>query len=1020
MAVRIVGRTTRHRFAVLFAMAVGSLLVMRMSPASAAEGGIGDDSKVEQTQFEQGVQPILQKYCHRCHNADDAKSGVRVDQIAAVPEDRHLSLLKGIQRQVEDGAMPPEDEPALSAEERKTLIDWIEKALVSAYQRKQQKNGAVRRLTVSQYRNTLRDLLGIEDDLTKSLPPDPISKDGFVNNAQAMVLSPLQLEACFEIAEKALELSMVDERARPVVQSFRMELGASINPQPCPDNLILGANNALLNNADFVVTEPKPVKSFDYQPFAMRTAYEFIEGYAGNDTVRGWRKFDSIYHSVFACVRGTPGYPIGFPNQVVADGLLLRPAIPSAEIFGQSDTYGPMANFKISLRELPDHGHFRVKVKAARYKDGLLLNEGDNASASPESVSVPTSELSGDKAATITFERAGVYQLDVVTTPGGAQGSLSIELGKQFFSGRLFEAKPTAAAATDSAQAETATPFLLVRLPAGPIELKARFADQSRLKRLVFSRMPDESEMTRRFSAFEQRSPSLGIYVGLRRDCGSTLAPVGAPQRVESGDLNEYVFHGAINNFPSPDVETDNVNYLAGIREIGIRSEYTDGRDMPRLLIRSVEFEGPYYESWPPASHRQIFVESPHREQADDAYATDVIRGFATRAFRRPITPEELDALQQVWRRSFAENHDFRASIKDALLSVLTAPQFLFLIENSRGPEAEDLDPFELASKLSYFLWNTSPDQRLLDLAARNVLHESLDHEVTRMMGDSRFQNFVGEFASQWLSLDKFDVVAVDAKRYPRLTRDAKTQLRQEPIQFLRYLIDRNLSLRNLVESDFIVANEVVANYYTMADRTEAGFQFVPIKVDRPRLGGVLTQASILSGLSDGRESNPIKRGAWLARKIIAEPPEDPPPNVPQIKDDDGTTLTLREKLERHRNQTGCAKCHAGIDPWGLPFESYDAGGLLKASIDAGSRSKLPDGTEIQDLSELKRYLANDRMDQVAYSFLKHVTCYAIGRSLGYIEMQNLREQARGMTSGEFLTQDLIRFVVHGDLFLKK
>ncbi|WP_162130593.1 DUF1592 domain-containing protein [Schlesneria paludicola] len=1021
MAVRIVGRTTHPRIALLVTRAVGLLLATTIPCGWAAEGPGVDDSKIEQALFEQSVRPVLQKYCHRCHNADDAQSGVRVDQLAAVPEDRHLSLLKGIQRQVEESSMPPEDEPALSVDERKTLVDWIERAIVSAYQRKQQKNGAVRRLTVSQYRNTLRDLLGIEEDLTKSLPPDPISKDGFVNNAQAMVLSPLQLEACFEIAEKALDLCIVDERVRPVVQTFRMELGASINSQPCPDNLILGANNALLNNADFLVTEQKPLKPFDYQPFAMRTAYEFIEGYAGNDTVRGWRKFDSIYHSVFACVRGTPGYPKGEPNQVVAEGLLLRPAIPSAEIFGQSDTYGPMANFKISLRELPNHGHFRVKVKAARYNDGLLLNAGEKTQTAHDSVAVPAAQLAGNALATITLERAGVYQLDVACTPGGAQGLLSVELGKQSFTGRLFEAKPPAAGTTgDAVNAEVSTAFLLVRLPAGPIELKVRFADQPRLRGLMFTRLADDSELTRRFETFERRSPSLSVFVGLRRDCGSTLAPVGAPQRVESNDLGEYLFEGAINNYPSPDVETDNVNYLAGIREIGVRSEFTDGRDMPRLLVRSVEFEGPFYKSWPPASHRQIFVDSPHREHADESYATDVIRTFATRAFRRPISQEELDALRDVWRRSFAESHDFRASMKDALFSVLTSPQFLFLIENSSGPESEDVDPYELASKLSYFLWNTAPDQRLLDLAAQNVLHESLDHEVTRMLSDSRFGNFVSEFASQWFSLDKFDVVAVDAKRYPRLTRDAKTQLRKEPVQFLRYLIDQNLSLRNLVQADFIVANEVVANYYALADRTESGFQFIPIKLDRPRLGGVLTQAGILSGLSDGRESNPIKRGAWLARKIIAEPPEDPPPNVPQIKEDDGTTLTLREKLERHRNQKGCAKCHAGIDPWGLPFESYDAGGLLKASVYEVSRSTLPDGTEINDLNALKVYLANDRMDQVAYSFLKHVTCYAIGRSLGYIEMQNLREEARAMKSSEYLTRDLIRFVVHSELFLKK
>ena len=858
----------------------------------------------EETPFKDHIQPLLQKYCTRCHNADNMESGIRVDQLTAAMEDRQLPLWKGLLKQVADGDMPPADEPQPSAEQRKSLTDWITRAMTAARSRPVPKNGSVRRLTVAQYRNTLRDLLGLEEDLTDALPPDGISKDGFANNGQTLLLSPLQVESYFDIAEKALDLCIVDESAKPVVQNFRMEFGASINPQPCPDNLILGANNALLKNADFVVTELKPAKPFDYQPFAMKTTHEFIEGYVGNDTIRAWKKFDSIYHSVFACVRGTPGYPKGEAHQVVPNGLLLRPAIPSPEIFGQSNTYGPMANFKISLRELPEQGNFRVTVKAARY---------------------------------------------------------------------------------------------------------------------------DEGEPAQRDKAFAQRSPSLGIYIGLRRDCGSTLTRVGEPQAVASAELLDFVFEGAINDFPTPDVEKDNVNYLAGIREIGVRSEYTDGRDMPRLLVRSIEFEGPYYESWPPATHRNIFIETPHKNDPA-TYAREVIRSFATRAFRRPVTAAELETIFRVWKNSFNQ-HDapasgahFRQSIKDALLVVLTSPQFLFLIENSSSPAAEDLDSYELASKLSYFLWNAPPDQRLLDLAAKSAVHQSLDAEIERMIRDPRFGQFISEFASQWLSLDKFDVVAVDAQRYPKLTRDTKTQLRQEPIQFLRYLIEQNLPLRNVVQSDFLVANEVTASYYNLADRSESGFRFVPIKHENENLGGVLTQASILAGLSDGRESNPIKRGAWLARKIIAEPPDDPPPNVPQLKlkEDDGAKLTLREKLERHRNQKGCAKCHSGIDPWGIPFETFDAGGLFKKDPGVDARSTLPDKAEIKDLNGLKAYLANDRINQLAFSFLKHAACYAVGRSLTYNELVFLQEQSVPLSANDYRMQELLRFVIKSDLFLKK
>src|SRR5262249_17775945 len=147
-------------------------------------------------------------------------------------------------------------------------------------------------------------------------------------------------------------------------------------------------------------------------------------------------------------------------------------------------------------------------------------------------------------------------------------------------------------------------------------------------------------EAASRFLVFEKRLPRIGVHLGLRRDCGSTFGPVGPPQTVKSEALAQYVFEGAIRNFPAPEVEKDNVNYLAGVHEIGVRSEYTDGRDMPRLLIRSVEFEGPYYDTWPPASHRKIFGNSDHLNDSA-ASARKVIRDFATRAYRRPISAEE-------------------------------------------------------------------------------------------------------------------------------------------------------------------------------------------------------------------------------------------------------------------------------------------------------------------------------------------------------------------------------------------
>ena len=1169
-----------------------------------------------ETSFERDAKPFLAQNCVPCHNEDTRISGVRVDHLDATLDDRHLRLWEVVRKRIIDETMPPKGTPQPTGSERQRTAEWIAEALDIARSRPTPRNGIVRRLTVSQYRNTLRELLLLEDDLTDALPPDAISKDGFVNNAETLQLSPLLMEAYFEIAEEALDRSIVNPDSKPSIQNFRVDLGASTNPEPYPGQLILGAGSRLLDSQDYEVTQLTPSKPFAFEPIRMRTKYRFIEGYQGNATVRGWRDFDSIYHAVFADMRGSAGYPKGLPYSTVPEGLLLRPAIPSDEIFQSDGTYGPRANFKISLRELPDHERFRVTVTAAKYNDGLLLDPDDSAQTGEDPDAIVSHDPTTPRS--VAIQKAGIYQIDIheatrgeptapdssrlsdglagswtfdsdtegsmegaaplVDSPfgkavslDGGYGSLTVarsdamnvaegdftvaawihpkqlkragivglgaheskhgwyletignkgalqlqtagpdnepngavtspaevirvdawqhvaavvrrtgetrlyvngyavakgEIGPanldnpeinlhlgsvpeaQQLKGELDEVR-IYTRALDEAEIqglvepgrELAQPppekpqevtlmlggrefsgaleqpaFLAARLEAGALPIEARHTGVKDLDRIVLTPLPAEHEASRRFLAFEKRFPRLGVHLGLRRDCGSTFAPVETPRTVESEQPARFVFEGAISDYPSPDVENNNVNYLAGIREIGVRSEYTDGRDMPRLVVRSIEFEGPLYDTWPPASHQSIFVDFD-RKSNSPAYAREIIRQFATRAYRRPITAREESTLMAVFKESLSAGSGFQRSVKDALLVTLTSPQFLFIVEASSTPEPEPIDDRELASKLSYFLWNEPPDPTTLQLADSGALRKQLDSEVARMIGDPRFSQFVDQFTSHWLSLEKFDILEPDREKFPNLTRDARVQLRREPVEFVQYLIRNDLPVHNLIDSDFVVANEVVASYYNLGDKTDSGFKFVPIHHGRPELGGVLTQAAIMAGLSDGRESNPVKRGAWLARKIIAEPPDDPPPNVPDL-DSSTEGLSLRERLEQHRSLPGCMQCHTKIDPWGVALEEFDAGGQLKPQP-ADARSTLPDGTDVSGIHDLKRYLSEDRIDQVAFSVLKHLMTYANGRSLSYNELKNLKEDGRELRDGGYRMKDMIRHVVHSKLFLEK
>jgi len=377
----------------------------------------GADASELESSFNQKIEPLLKTHCVPCHNVEKMKSGVRVDHLDGKLEDRHLRLWETIQGMITDGEMPPEDEEQPNPEERAILTEWISNALHVARSREVARDGSVRRLTVTQYRNALWELLDLEDDFSDLLPPEAISREGFENNKDVMLLSPILLETYFEIAEKALDRCLVDEDLRPTIQNFRMDLGKGINPSPLPEPLILGAASRLLPNDSFTVTELTPRKAFPYEPFIMQKKFRFVEGYEGNSTVRGWRDYDSIYHAVYACMRGSGGYPVGNPFDLVPEGLLLRPAIPSAELFQVESTYGPKANFKISLRQLPDGGRFRVTVSAARYDDGLLLTK--EAEEIGEGVVI---EFPEEGPQVVQVERAGVYQVEVYREPpvGGA------------------------------------------------------------------------------------------------------------------------------------------------------------------------------------------------------------------------------------------------------------------------------------------------------------------------------------------------------------------------------------------------------------------------------------------------------------------------------------------------------------------------------------------------------------------------------------------------------------------------
>jgi mono/diheme cytochrome c family protein len=457
-----------------------------------------------------------------------------------------------------------------------------------------------------------------------------------------------------------------------------------------------------------------------------------------------------------------------------------------------------------------------------------------------------------------------------------------------------------------------------------------------------------------------------------------------------------------------------------------------DGKPIvPFLLLDYVEWEGPIVESWPTAAHQRIFFGGSGAKN-DPAYAREILGRFAERAFRHPVPPAEVDRLMKLFDQSQKLGDDFESSVKTALLAVLCSNSFLYIEEGSAESVQPRLTDWELASRLSYFLWSSMPDQRLLDLARDGKLHETetLRAEVRRMLADPKAAEFSQSFPYQWLQLRRVGMFAPDKVLYPEYDEYLETSMLAETIGFFRDVLARNASLREFLDSDWTMLNERLAEHYGISGVHGEAMQRVSLKPGDHR-GGVLTQGAILSLTSDGTRHRPVHRGVWVLESMIGKPPPPPPANVPPLNtpDPNAPKTTLRQKLESHRSDPNCAACHRRIDPLGLAFDNYDAVGHWRTEETtvpgAGAAPKLDpsgelaDGRKFDDAAGLKHLLLDDS-DKFAGAFTEKLATYAFRRAMTFsdrIELQHVTEQSK---ANGYKLQSLIESLVTSDLFLKR
>lgn len=475
----------------------------------------------------------------------------------------------------------------------------------------------------------------------------------------------------------------------------------------------------------------------------------------------------------------------------------------------------------------------------------------------------------------------------------------------------------------------------------------------------------------------------------------------------------------------------------------------------PGVAFNWLEVEGPIYPEWPTAGYKLLFGDLPVRpgpkgEDTMEVISTDLtadalrlLRQFVARAYRRPVVESDVERFLPVVQDALATGAGFADAMISGYTAVLCSPAFLYL-EQKPGR----LDDFALASRLSYFLWNTAPDDELRALAAENRLHDSavLRSQADRMLADSRSQHFINAFLAYWLQLRKLQVNSPDELLYndyyldDLLTESAEAETRS----FLSELVRGDLPARNLVSSDFVMVNERLANHYGIEGVKGVAIRRVPLPMDSPR-GGLMTQASVLKVTANGTTTSPVLRGAWVMERILGQPVPPPPPDIPAIEPDTRGAKTIREILDKHRNQTSCAGCHAKIDPAGFALESFDvmggwrdryrALGATEAStsgrghngqplafhtaLPVDSSGHLPDGRTFTDVRALKQLLLTNE-PQIARNLVRQLVTYATGAPVRFSERPAIESILQRSADREYGVRTLIREIVTSDLFLEK
>jgi hypothetical protein len=514
-------------------------------------------------------------------------------------------------------------------------------------------------------------------------------------------------------------------------------------------------------------------------------------------------------------------------------------------------------------------------------------------------------------------------------------------------------------------------------------------------------------------------------------DEGRVLAPLkiyGTAHQNEMIEVSYKPLHGSTHfGFQIMERRNEMIDGKAYVRKVDPYGDWSS------IFVDRMEVEGPFYGeltffeklAFPkgPSEKRNQVIERSEEE------AKALIASFAHEAFRRNVVdPDFLKKLSDLYDQGRKSGLAVEQALVDPLAVILASPGFLYLSEAAEAGEKRlALSGRELAVRLSYFLWSGPPDEALYQSAEKGTLKNSaeLTKQVDRMLADPKAEAFFHSFMSQWFELHRFDDIAVNPDEYLMFDEQVRYSAREEPVRFFEHLVKKNLSLSNLIDSDFAMLDPLLAHFYEIPGVEGQGFRRVSLPPDSPRGGLIGTTAFMIMG-STGDRTSPIIRGTLVLQKFLNDPPASPPPNVPELTDASKEPLPIKAMIELHQTKAQCASCHAKIDPIGYGLETFDAVGLWREEAKVGKRMEkieqggtLPGGKTYDDFEQFKSLLM-DNKEKLARSLVEGSASYGLGRTVEFSDGDDLDALTQQLMGEDMHARSLIHNLIQSELFQTK